>query len=328
MLGTALMAGAASSTFAEALSAANTKPVKKLPGLLHFGVMGDGGSGDKAQFDIAKRMVDVHRADPNDPWKFVLTMGDNVYENGEPEHFDSRYVDVYRPLLEDNVPVHCSLGNHDVRHRNGMDQVEEEAFGFVGKQDEYEFAAGPQTADGKQLARFICLNSTRWIDAVDEDNKKELVHLRGELRERLAEVDRYRWNILYMHHPIHSYIKRRFGIPRGHGSSRELQAALEPILFEHGVDLVLAGHEHFYQKIRPKRGVHHLITGGAGKLRSGVKTESDDVAFGAVEYHFMDMALDENELHFQAIDDQGRALHSGRIEKPRKIRTEKRPKAA
>jgi len=312
MLGTTLLAGAASSTLTEALQAAGRKPAEKIPGLLHFGVMGDGGSGDDAQMRIARRMVDVHR---EEPWKFVLTLGDNVYENGEPEHFDSRFVDVYRPLLEDGVPVHCSLGNHDVRHRGGLDQVREEAFGFVDGKDEYEFSAGPQTADGSTLARFICLNSTRWVEAIDEGDKKELVHLRGELRERLASVDRYRWNIIYLHHPIHSYIKRSFGFPRGHGSSPELQAALEPILIEHGVDLVLGGHEHFYQKIEPKQGVHHIISGGAGKLRSGVKTKHDDVDFAALEYHFMNMSLDEDTLRFQAVDDQGGALHSGQIEK-------------
>lgn len=316
MLGSTLLAGAASSSLAEALRATPAQSAGRLPGLLHFGVMGDGGSGDDAQFRIARRMVDVHR---QEPWKFVLTLGDNVYENGEPEHFDSRFVDVYQPLLEDGVPVHCSLGNHDVRHKNGLDQVKEEAFGFIDGKDEYEFAAGPRTADGSTLARFICLNSTRWVDAVDSGDKKQLVQLRGELRERLAEVDRYRWNIVYLHHPIHSYIKKSFGIPRGHGSSPELQAALEPILVEHGVDLVLGGHEHFYQQIEPKRGVHHIISGGAGKLRSGVKTNHDDVAFAALEYHFMNMSLDENVLRFQAVDDGGGELHSGQIKKKRRM---------
>ena len=305
---TLLAGGAAALGGAVRLDAAEPAP----GGLLRFGVMGDGGSGSDAQLQVAARMLESHR---NAPWEFALTLGDNVYENGEPEFFDSKFVDVYRPLLDDGVRIHASLGNHDVRTRGGRDQIAEEAFGFVDGKDEYEFAAGPETADGKQLARFICLNSTRWVEAVDEGDKRELVQLRGALRERLREVDKYRWNVVYMHHPVHAFVKKTFGFSRGHGSSRELQAALEPILVEHGVDLALAGHEHFYQKIRPQQGVHHLISGGAGKLRDGVKRKHDDVAFAAVEYHFLEVDLDEDSLRFRAVDDMGGTLHRGAIEK-------------
>ncbi|MEZ5364195.1 MAG: metallophosphoesterase [Bryobacterales bacterium] len=183
------------------------RPQPGRSGLLRFGVMGDGGSGAQAQADIAAQMQAWRK---QAPWEFALSLGDNVYENGETEHFDSRFLGVYRDLLSDGVPIHSTLGNHDVRNRDGREMVATEGFGFIGKRDEYEMEAGPLLPDGKRLARFVCLNSNAWIDAVDQGDTGRLERLHGDLRERLGRADKYRWNIAFFHHPIHSYVKKFF----------------------------------------------------------------------------------------------------------------------
>jgi hypothetical protein len=226
---------------------------------------------------------------------------------------------VYRELLDGGVPFRSTLGNHDIRYKDGKEQLQEEAFGYIGGQDEYEFAAGPKLDDGRQLARFICLNSTRWVDAIEGRESKAIAGLVDRLRERMRESDRYRWNIIYFHHPIYSYIKKGFIFPKGHGSNPHLQRVLEPEIVEH-VDLVLGGHEHFYQKVRPERGVHHIISGAAGKRRSGVKSDHPNVESASLDYHFMDLGLTEETLHFQAINDSGQLIHSGEIPNRRRGR--------
>lgn len=287
-------------------------PAKKLPGSLRFCVMGDSGSGDEPQLRVAEQMKRWHdQAD----WQHVVMLGDNVYENGEPEYFDSKYVDIYRPLFDKGLQFHGTLGNHDVRHRDGRDMVAEEAFGFIDGQDEYEFAAGPETKDGKQLARFLCLNSNRWIEAIESGSKAEVGRLVDRLRERLRESDKYGWNMLYLHHPMHSHVKRFFfGVEKGHGSNDSLQEILEPELRE-TIDIVFAGHDHFYQQVKPVHGVHHFVAGGAGKLRKGSDSKDKRVAFGADAYHFMDLNLSETDLTFQTINDEGEKIHSGQIRK-------------
>lgn len=284
----------------------------RLEGELRFGVMGDSGSGDQAQFDIAAAM---ERWRKQNPWNLVLALGDNVYENGESEYFDSKWVDVYRPMLDDGVRIHSTLGNHDVRNAGGRHQVGEEAFGFVDKQDQYALPAGPTLEDGKRMARFISLNSNRWIDAADSGGLA-VERLQDELREQLREVDRYRWNIVFLHHPIHCETKSFFGIPRGHGSNGDLQEILEPLLVEHGVDLVLAGHDHFYQKLKPVGGVHHLVSGAAGKLRGGADKNDKNVVKSIEEHHFLDVSLSADALRYQAIDPAGRRIDAREIRKP------------
>lgn len=304
-----LLAGAAAGVFEQSLEAAGRKlePRQNIEALLRFGVMGDGGSGAEAQMRVAAQMRGWRR---ENPWEVALSLGDNVYENGETEFFDSKFLDVYADLLEDGVPIRSTLGNHDVRNRDGREMVAVEGFGFVGKQDEYEFEAGPMLADGSRLARFLCLNSNRWIDAVETNDTVALDRLRGSLRERLSRSNRYRWNLAFFHHPVHSHVKKFFfGLDKGHGSSVELQHVLEPELRE-TVDVVFTGHDHFFQQVKPVYGVHHIVSGGAGKLRTGSDGGHDGVAYAADEYHFLDMALTENELRYQAIDDSGKLVHA------------------
>ena len=242
-----LAAAGAPSIVEPGIAAQPLRPGVDVPALLRFGVIGDSGSGEPGQHRVAAQMNRLHRSRSQTPWDFVLTMGDNIYEDGEPRYFESRFIDVYRELLDDGVPFHSTLGNHDVRHNGGAEQVREEAFGYIGAEDEYEFSAGPKLEDGKQLVRFICLNSTRWVEAIRKRRDKAVQHLLASLRERLLTSDRYRWNIVYLHHAIHSYIEFHwFGLlPQGHGPNPHLQRVLEPEIIEH-VDVVLAGHEHFY----------------------------------------------------------------------------------
>jgi hypothetical protein len=309
-----LLAAAAPEALEQGLAQA-LGPAADVPGLLRFAALGDSGSGKPAQLRVAEQMNALHRRRKQDPWSFALMMGDNIYENGEPKYFDDKFIDVYRQLMDDGVNFRATLGNHDIRHNDGRDQVLEPAFGYEGRQDEYAFSAGPTLENGKQLARFLCLNSTRWVRAIEAGDTGEVAKLRDRLREQLRESDKYQWNIAYFHHPLYSHVKTFAGIiPRGHGPNERLREILEPEIDE-TVDVVLAGHEHFYQKIRPQRGVHHIISGAAGKTRQGVDKKHPNVEFASQDYHFMDLSLSAQTLYYQAVNDSGLKIHSGTIAK-------------
>lgn len=305
----------ASAAFAQGLRAAEKQvtPQLGLPGKLRFGVMGDSGSGKAGQLRVAARMRQWHA---NQPWEFIAMMGDNIYENGEPKYFDSKFVDVYRDMLDQGVQFRATLGNHDVRHREGRDMVQEEAFGFVDRQPEYAFSAGPTLPNGKRLARFICLNTNDWVAAIEAQDRKRQDHLLGALREKLRDAEKSHWNIFYFHQPLYSFVKPGLLgiIPRGHGGSEALRHLLEPEIRGYA-DLVIAGHDHFYQKVKPQFGVHHLVSGAAGKVRKGCDVSHSQVESGIEEFHFMDFSVDVDSLHYQAINDRGQRIHAGQIEK-------------
>lgn len=278
---------------------------------LKFAVIGDSGTGGNHQKLIAGQMLAFHR---NHSWKFILMLGDNVYEDGDPKHFDKKFKDIYRKL---KVPFHATLGNHDRRTARGRLQVEDDAFGYVGKQDEYEFHEGPQI-DGKRLARFICLNSGAWKE------KEDLPGREKSLDKRLSKSPDYHWNFVFFHHPIYSFTHSKSPLGLligrwGHGSNKKLREIWEQRFIDGGIDIVLSGHDHFYQKIRKQKGgIHYFVSGGGGKIRKGIRKKHPQVEFGKVTHHFLHFEVSEREVRFAAVDEDGNIFHQGCIRKDEK----------
>src|SRR5687767_10558538 len=90
--------------------AAQTVTLGGQPGSLKFAVIGDNGTGDTPQYDVARRMVAARAAFPFD---FVLMLGDNMYGRQEPQDFVQKFETPYQPLLTAGVRFFAALGNHD-----------------------------------------------------------------------------------------------------------------------------------------------------------------------------------------------------------------------
>jgi hypothetical protein len=90
------------------------------------------------------------------------------------------------------------------------------------------------------------------------------------------------------------------------------------------VDVVLAGHDHFYQKIRPQQGIQHIVSGGAGRLRSGVETSHPEVESAALRFHFLHIELTAENLTYQAVDRDGAVFDSRTLPKVLKAKATSR----
>src|SRR5882672_9762561 len=77
---------------------------------LKFAAMGDNGSGDKAQYDVAAQMVKWHQIFS---YEMVIMLGDNIYGSQQPRDFVQKFDAPYKPLLEAGVKFYAALGNHD-----------------------------------------------------------------------------------------------------------------------------------------------------------------------------------------------------------------------
>ena len=108
------------------------------------------------------------------------------------------------------------------------------------------------------------------------------------------------WQVVYMHHPIYSSGK--------HGSDMELREALEPILIAGGADLVLAGHDHNYERTTPQHGIVHIVTGAGAKLRRA--GSSDFTVASESKLHFLLVEASEDSMHIQAISADGTVMDS------------------
>src|SRR6185436_11350694 len=134
----------------------------------------------------------------------------------------------------------------------------------------------------KSGIRFFALDSTLM-------DKAQLEWLDKELADSGSE-----WKIVFFHHPLYSSGSR-------HGSDMGMRAAVEPLLVKYGVALALAGHDHFYERIKPQQGIHHFVVGGSAKLRAGNvrRTNLTAKAFDT-DRSFVLMEIDGDTLYFQA----------------------------
>ncbi len=76
----------------------------------------------------------------------------------------------------------------------------------------------------------------------------------------------------------------------------------------------MSGHEHFYERLKPQRGINYFIAGSAAKVRRGNIATSDLTAKGFDQgYAFILMEIVGDTLHFQTITDEGRTIDSGNM---------------
>ena len=251
---------------------------------IRFMVVGDTGTGSRQQHELARLMVRYRQVFP---FEFALLVGDNMYGSEKAADYKKKFEDVYRPLLDQRVKFYASLGNHDESNQRFY-----EHFNMNGE-EYYNFKKGPVS--------FYALNSN-YMD------KKQLKWL----EEKLAS-DTSRWKVAFFHHPPYSSGKK-------HGSSTGLRDVVEPLFVRYGVNVVFAGHEHFYERIKPQKGVHYFISGAGGKLREGdVKKGSPmtEKAYDA-DMSFMLVEVAGDEMHFQVVTRTGETVDSGVITHQRK----------
>ena len=256
----------------------------KKDGSVRFAVIGDSGTGGSSQLRVAKQL-EASRAPF--PFEFTLMLGDNLYGGERPDDFATKFEQPYKPLLDAGVKFYASLGNHD-------DPTQRFYKPFNMNGERYYAFKPPQGS-----VRFFALDSN-YMD------KAQLTWLEKEL----AASDSA-WKICFFHHPIYSSGDK-------HGANVALREQVEPLFLKYGVSLVLTGHEHFYERMKPQNGINYIIAGSAAKLRRGDIGSSDQTAKGFDEgYAFILMEIVGDALHFQTITDAGRTVDSGTHPAPR-----------
>ncbi|HEX8650251.1 MAG TPA: metallophosphoesterase [Pyrinomonadaceae bacterium] len=253
-------------------------------GSVRFAVIGDTGTGTDKQKQLADWMIRYKQAYP---FEFVLMMGDNLYGGESPQDFKMKFEDVYKVLLDDNVKFYATLGNHDDANQRFY-----EYFNMNGE-EYYVFKKGNVS--------FYSLNSN-YMD------KRQLKWMEEQFAKDTSE-----WKICFFHHPPYSSGGK-------HGSAEELRKVVEPIFLKYGVSVVFAGHEHFYERIKPQKGIYYFISGAGGKLREGDVREGSPLTEKAFDkdMSFMLIEIADDEMHFQVISRTGETVDSGVIFNRRK----------
>jgi hypothetical protein len=253
-------------------------------GSVRFVVIGDTGTGSKKQYDLADILLRARAAFPFD---FVLLLGDNLYGGESPKDYKNKFENVYRPILDQKVKFYATLGNHDEPAQRFY-----EHFNMDGK-EYYRFTKGN--------VAFYSLNSN-YLD------KKQVKWLEDELAKDTSE-----WKITFHHHPPYSSGGK-------HGSDTALRKVVEPIFVKYGVNAVLTGHDHFYERIKPQKGIYYFVSGAGGKLRAGDVKDNSPLTekFFDRDMSFMLVEVVDNQLHFQVLSRTGETVDAGVLPNQRK----------
>jgi 3',5'-cyclic AMP phosphodiesterase CpdA len=247
---------------------------------VRFAVIGDMGTGNKEQYEVGQQMALAHQRFPFD---FVLMLGDNIYGGKTLADYRRKFEDVYKPLTDEGVKFYASLGNHD---------------------DSNEKFYKPFNMNGQRYYRlrksgvdFFALDST-YMDP------SQMKWLKRELAASGSG-----WKICFFHHPLYSDAKY-------HGPDMDLRARLEPIFEKFGVRVVLSGHEHVYERIKPHGNIFYFVMGNAGQLRPHDLKPSEDTAEGFdTDQAFMLVEIAADSFYFQTISRTGKTVDSGVLQR-------------
>ena len=272
LLTTALVAALAGPVFVQQVKLPNKT------GSVRFAVIGDSGTGGGAQKEIAAQIV---AARAQFPFDVVLMLGDNLYGGDGPGDYQKKFEEPYKSLLDAGVKFYAALGNHD---------------------DPSERFYKPFNMGGERYYSFKPPNGGVRFFALDSNymTKEQLAWLEKELKASTSD-----WKICFFHHPPYSS-------GEAHGSDTVLRDQIEPLFTKYGVDAVFTGHEHFYERLKPQKGIAYFISGSSAKLRKGNILESDIQAKGYDRgYTFMLVEIAGDEMSFQTLDERGQTVDAG-----------------
>ncbi len=246
-----------------------------------FAVIGDSGTGDREQYEVAQRMEAYRQATGFD---FVIMLGDNIYGSHSPQDFAKKFEQPYKPLLDAGVKFYASLGNHDDPYTETLYKpfnMGGERYYAFRKNEVAFFALDSNYMDPKQLG---------WLD-------QNLKNSQGA------------WKICFFHHPL-------FNEGRHHGPDLDLRTQLVPLFQRYKVNAVFSGHEHVYERMKPENNIYYFVLGNSGKLmRHDLGNSSDRIKGFDTDRSFMIVEITGSKLYFQVISRAGETIDSGELPK-------------
>lgn len=260
-----------------------------------FLAFGDSGDGGQQQYQLAAEMLQENPS-------MILHMGDIAYFNGLYQQYEDYYFKVYWPLMR-RAPVFPSPGNHDYVFADAQAYVKVHAVPAAGvpavdRGRYYSFDWGE--------VHFVALDTNTPFYNVFVSNGEMLRWLEADLAQ-----SRQRWRVVYFHHPPFPT-----AVHTDDTICKEVRDTIAPILERQGVHLVLNGHEHLYDRTKPRQdgmfsdsgpGTTYVISGGAGSSVYSGAHPTFLVKTAGVS-HYLRVTVTETQMTVQAVMGGGKIL--------------------
>ena len=273
--------------------------------VVRFAAIGDFGGGTEEQVRVRDQIIAVHERDGID---LILTTGDNAYASGTHVEWQTNVFDVYRELFAE-IPFMATIGNHDNKTDEAGPYLDDlflprQALLERDQERYYSIDWGP--------LHFVGLDTERALDdmlpGLLDPELKDPAQQDGWFRADM-EANERPWRIAAFHQPTYSNTD-------GRSPELRMRQAFVPMFEEFGVQLVLQGHNHLYERYHPIKqdlitttedgGVVYIVTGGGGKSLYEEDPNGDpwQVTYAEV-YHFVYGVIDGCTMTLTAIDIEG-----------------------
>lgn len=261
---------------------------------LSFLTLGDWGSTTSDQSAIA---ASIATAASQVNATFLLSLGDNFYEDGvvddQDPQWQSTYTSVYTaPSLQ--IPWYAIAGNHD--HHKGRGQGEIDY--YLNKRDSrwyfpsFYYSQTISLPSSTATLQLVFIDTVLLADA--STNQDQLTWINSTLSTSTAD-----WLMVVGHFPVYSGGE--------HGSTDELQSDVQPLLEQFGVDNYIAGHDHTLQHLQQNK-VNYYVSGAGSK--QGTYTAIDQNIFGIVTNGFMVHTIDGDQMVVSIRDETGKEIYN------------------
>jgi len=234
-----------------------TLPVAGTEAMYRIGVFGDCGNNSTNQRSVRDQVIKYLGNDYMDSW---ILLGDNAYRDGEDAQYQTNFFNIYKNNLLKKYPLYPAPGNHDYHdvefsaavaqkthqvpyYQNFTMPVNGEAGGVPSNNEAYySFDIGN--------IHFLSLDSY----GMEEQSTRMYDTLGSQVQWIKKDLDANKnkgWVIAYWHHPPYTM--------GSHNSDRETELVkirenFISILERYGVDLILCGHSHLYERSKLMKG--------------------------------------------------------------------------
>ncbi len=282
------------------ISTLSTAPTN---GITRFSALGDSGNGGLTQYAVA---ASLRTWNPD----LVLHMGDVIYPAFSNSLADIRCLSVYQRQMA-STPYYFTFGNHDLYSNDDGPYLNSFALptnSASGTSHYYSFDHGdvhfvsvflPTLTPFSQQATYgLAVGSAQY----------------NWLTNDLATTSR-RWKVLFFHAPMNTSSAHRYDDLNGNGTYDrfEISAILDPVCERHGVQLVLNGHDHNYERFRPKGGLTRIVSGGGGYALYGmVERDPESVWFQSIHHHLR-VTVEGDWMKTEAVATDGTVIDSTTI---------------
>lgn len=231
-----------------------TAPLANTTRKIRIGVFGDAGTGDRHQKTGRDRYLQLFKKENGG--EVAIMLGDNAYNTGTDHEYQTNFFDVYDDNIFNNHVIFPIPGNHEYYSPGvpyfsvfSLPTASESGGVPSGTESYYSFNYGN--------IHFIMLNSMGHDNGtlLRDSTGDQALWLKKDLK---ANAGTHKWTIACLHHPPYTNgTHSSDGEPELSG----IRQQITPILERYGVDAVLAGHSHVYER-------SFLIQGHTGNSNS------------------------------------------------------------